>query len=510
MSHSSNAFGDKKKFFISYALTEDPDLDVAPELKASWGKIELWVAGRNLTRALIGQNETVAAEVYLLPIAQWFIDNWDVIFHEERLSEQGAFPNASDWHTQGIKKLSSRNPDFDERLKHRQAWYQKHGLASCLKGFQFPDLIFRRYENLMELSWDNFEQEQLPSHVRLSEKSGNAYLELEDVSEVVKHWCCDFMSALKRDLGSASAVLNALEEKWLGLGQADKFLERLNILAGRDLKALKLTEKNKQFLESCLTKPADLPAALDVIKAAPPPVVMFRSASPYISEADANALLDLIQIQAADPSHLAQQMIRTPQSPPVSPEESTEAGYNLALDFRESLAEKYAIPEDQALMGDYDLEGVILPALGIQLKEIGLEDQAIQGAAIWQAGKVPQIILNTQNKSANKPWVRRMIVAHELAHLVLDGESKGVSLISNPWAPYLIERRANAFAVMLLAPDSALVASFQATQSRLENIVAMKNQLGVGVIALCYHLENRGFIEYAEREAILASLEAEK
>jgi len=508
MTGTSKIFGNRKKFCIKYELIQDPDTDVSPLLSASWGKIELWVAGRNLTRALIRQEETTSAEVYLLPIAEWFVDNWDMIFHEERLPEQGAFPNASDWHIQGIKKLSTSNPDFDERLKLRQIWYKKHGLASCLEGFQFPDLIFRRYENVMELSWDNFEQEQLPSNVRLSEKSGNAYLDVDDVSVVIKDWCSDLIATIKTSFKTPCS-LNYLEDKLHSLNKADKFIDRLKILTGIDLDSLSLTEKNKKYLESCFTRSDHSSEECGVIKNVSSPIVMFRSASPYISEFDTNALLELIQVQASD-HNLEQQMIRMPKSPPISPEESTEEGYNLALDFRESLYEKYGVPEDEALLGVYDLESVILPELGVHIEAIELEDQSVQGAAIWQSGKIPQIILNSTNKSVYKPWVRRMIVAHELAHLVLDGEGKGVSLISNPWAPYLIERRANAFAVMLLAPDSVLVKSFKPTQNRLDNIFDMKEQLGVGVISLCYHLENRGFIEYSERETILESLDAEK
>ena len=95
-----------------------------------------------------------------------------------------------------------------------------------------------------------------------------------------------------------------------------------------------------------------------------------------------------------------------------------------------------------------------------------------------------------------------MTLAHELCHLLHDGETSRVGIVSNRWAPYLMERRANAFAAMLLMPDAALEAALDRRSERWtrHDLCRAMHQLGVGVTALTRQLRNRGWISESERE----------
>ena len=101
-----------------------------------------------------------------------------------------------------------------------------------------------------------------------------------------------------------------------------------------------------------------------------------------------------------------------------------------------------------------------------------------------------------------------MTIAHELCHLLFDGSESGVGLVSNPWAPYLPERRANAFAAMLLAPEAAiseLLSQDSASWTMQEFVQAMRH-LGVGLTMFTWHLQNLGWITESERQAIVEEL----
>ena len=84
-------------------------------------------------------------------------------------------------------------------------------------------------------------------------------------------------------------------------------------------------------------------------------------------------------------------------------------------------------------------------------------------------------------------------MAHELAHILLDrGAARRITHASTPWAPESLERRANAFAAMLLMPPRLLDAALAAV-GRLETFDDLKRiarRLKCGKSAVLEHLMN--------------------
>ena len=103
-----------------------------------------------------------------------------------------------------------------------------------------------------------------------------------------------------------------------------------------------------------------------------------------------------------------------------------------------------------------------------------------------------------------------MTLAHELCHLLYDLEDDGrVGVVSNPWAPQAMERRANAFAAMLLMPREALrsVLPREPRDWSIDGLREAMATLGVGKSALTWHMYNLGLITSpSEREAWLDEL----
>lgn len=78
-------------------------------------------------------------------------------------------------------------------------------------------------------------------------------------------------------------------------------------------------------------------------------------------------------------------------------------------------------------------------------------------------------------------------------------------MASGPWAPRDIERRANAFAAMLLMPSDLVQRTLSMVTAQLdtmEGIGQVAKRLQAGFLAALRHLTNLGFIDEAEQERI--------
>jgi Zn-dependent peptidase ImmA (M78 family) len=108
------------------------------------------------------------------------------------------------------------------------------------------------------------------------------------------------------------------------------------------------------------------------------------------------------------------------------------------------------------------------------------------------------------------PWESRL--AHELCHLLYD-RSYGwqLAIASGPWAPRDLERRANAFAAMLLMPKQLVARVVRSLTVRLDTLAAVRQvatALRTSPTATIEHLGNLGLLDEADRERI--RLEAER
>jgi Zn-dependent peptidase ImmA (M78 family) len=162
-----------------------------------------------------------------------------------------------------------------------------------------------------------------------------------------------------------------------------------------------------------------------------------------------------------------------------------EQGYSLAEQFRAAQNNFDAY---------FDVEG-FLESLEIGIDEEDLSDPKIDGATIWSADHGPVIVVNREGVRT-QPWARRMTVAHELCHLLVDRESASeLMIVSTPWAPAELERRANAFAAELLLPKSGILrAAADAVRSGWVGEgtrQALMKEFRVGITVCNHQLENR-------------------
>src|SRR5205809_227196 len=88
--------GDTSKFAIRIAFADDPDRgsSATHEESSSWGTFQIWVNERNLCAHQFGEELSASVHWYMLPLFEWFVQNWDPMFHEERLPNENAAANS--------------------------------------------------------------------------------------------------------------------------------------------------------------------------------------------------------------------------------------------------------------------------------------------------------------------------------------------------------------------------------------------------------------------------------
>ena len=180
-------------------------------------------------------------------------------------------------------------------------------------------------------------------------------------------------------------------------------------------------------------------------------------------------------------------------------------GYELAEEFHEHF-------DGEFVSGIHvDVDGII-EKLDILFKEVSLSDETIRGVAIAGTQHAPGIVWNSNSAFNEHPRGRRFTLAHELCHLLFDWEAgRGLAIASGPWAPSEIERRANAFAAMLLMPTTIVQAAVSRLNVPLETLEGVSNvarRMETSFRATLWHLRNLGFIDETCRDRLLEEVDS--
>ena len=108
------------EFAFRFEWEESPRVR-APELSATWARLEIHVDNKVVTQVATERSGSVRTGIYvpLFPIAEWIVSNWFFLWEEWR----------------------------------RDAPQSRHNLLSAREGFALPDLKFHPTESQMNLSW---------------------------------------------------------------------------------------------------------------------------------------------------------------------------------------------------------------------------------------------------------------------------------------------------------------------------------------------------------------------
>ena len=505
--------GDTSEFALRLAFAPDPDDGQAAEsdTSMSWGSFQLWVEGRNLCAHQEDGERTDSVHWYLLPLMEWFADNWNPLLHEERL------PARNDGDTAWASLQATRFPPraIEESLQLAshwegtwQTWWQRHAIRAASEGGLFPDVVLRRLRDRIEVSWGHTRVEGMPGHFGFSaSERGYGRLEPQRVAgplHDVLLSASDYLVSLNpesrrfRKLNTKLLAVQAMEEHrerrlmWLaGLGTDER-----SVRAGWR----RVTRYLAEFAEDSRRAILQPIESRLVVTGSCQASLMFGSLSPRVDKRDvlqlAGIMIDLHAREGAQPRI---DDFRRTVLPDVSPSPPWYPGYELAEGFHERLGSGFV--EDESV----NIESIV-DSQGVTVMDRELSDVAIRGVALAGERHRPAILVNSRNSANAHPFGRRFTLAHELCHLLFDCDvGAHLAIASGPWAPRDIERRANAFAAMFLMPNQLVQRAVSALARHLETreaVLSVANRLRTSFESALWHLKNLGYIDDVTRQRI--------
>jgi Zn-dependent peptidase ImmA (M78 family) len=506
--------GDTEQFGLRLSFQKDPDrgLGATLEESLSWGSFQIWVEGQNLCAHRQEGEYIESVHWYLLPLLKWLAGNWDPLLHEERLPGDNAGQDS--WSCLRATRFPpyALGEEEQERWEEEwQSWWRRHALHSCRNGGLFPDVFIRRWRDLVEVSWGHSTIAGAPSHFRFLSPNGFARIKPEKIAEPlydVIRSATDYL--IEKD--PVSQVLKEVREEIEGIRHTNRD-RRLALLAGIGVHYEDRLEDWNRVRSYFPTMPDDVAASLFgsngnplVLTGTCQAALMFGSVAPNISVKDAMALAEwLVRLYSAERGATALEELSRSKPLEESNLPAWDQGYQLATELMEELEMLRDGTEWIDIEQIYD-------RLGIRRDEIRLNDANIRAVSMESPNHEPCSLLNV-NHPTHAPYSgRRFTLAHELCHLLYDRSyGRQLAIASGPWAPLDLERRANAFAAMLLMPPALVLRVVRSLTVPLDTLVAVRqvaSALRTSPTATVDHLLNLGLLGEADRERI--RFEAEK
>lgn len=506
--------GDTSTFAFKAAFSPDPDegRGIDPAEAHSWGGFQIWVNGRNLCAHLEEGERVDSVHWYLLPLFEWLVAHWNPLLHEERLPvrnkadsawaslQRTCFPPAA------VEEQPEQAADWEQTW---HSWRSRHGIYSSRQGGLFPDIVLRRWRDQIEISWGSITGAGIPRHVQfLASAYGFARFPPKAVAAALYDVLQDGAQYLS-ELAPESPRLQALRKGVLGLRSTARHADqRLMWLAGLGVDESsvregwqKLKDHLKDFDKAQRKSLLDAQAGELAIEGSCQAALMFGSVAPDIRKDDALILARYmvgLHDPQGDPAPLRGIVRHEPLASPDIP--SWWQGYTLA----EEILDKFSGQLDFA--SGVDIEGFIAHVLDVKVEEAGIQDASIRGVSFAGPQHRAGILINTLHGANAYTSGRRFTLAHELCHLLFDREiGQRIAVASGPWAPRDIERRANAFAAMLLMPRDCVkkaLASLTVPLESKEGVAQIAMRLGAGFGATLWHLSNLGFLDDDTRQRI--------
>lgn len=510
--------GDTSSFAVEMSLVSSDVDDSMVDLdeRGSWGTLALWVLGTNVCEHVAQGEQLRGAHWYLLPLAEWLVENWDPLLHEERhvMPDGGSTAARSCKRSNLLAELTASFQGDFSLAEKSQAWEKRHSLRTAAPGALLPDLYIRRYGDYIEFStggeplagadWDiSFTQLQV------------ARLHVDVVAIALSDALSALCSVLVKRMPDRSRIVS-LQQGVRRLADQDRDLARFSWLSGA---GDRFDEFEKLWHGVSDSVAPDLQARLHelaeprrvaggVACLAPPAALLFGSLSPDVRVADVVSLYRaLLQTKgsAVAAGRLKKAGDQTLASVSLSGLTPGEQGSLLGEQAMAVLEEMGVVNE--AFRGDVV---AVISRLGIWTAEVDLQDANLRAVSMISADGTAGIVLNKSFRLGIGEPVRRFTLAHELGHLLLDRDRASRLIVaSGPWAPVEIEKRANAFAAAFLIPMAALdtVSGWSATSpASIEYVREAASTLRVSQSALIGRLQNLGRLSAEEAEALRIEL----
>jgi Zn-dependent peptidase ImmA (M78 family) len=505
----------KDEFAIHLEFEPDPDKGkgATAEESLSWGSLEIWVRGKNLCLHKEEGELVQSIHWYLLPLIEWLAENWDPLLHEERLPNCNAGDDA--WQSlfetrfppmryeEDVEKESEWNVQWQE-------WWLRHSLQSRRCGGLFPDVMIRRWQDMAEISWGNGRPSGIPGDVAFVYSRGVERLfpaiiakplhELLQKATDYLHCKLPSSERFREVVERVKAIANTPRDNrlaWLaGLGFSYEVIKKnWNRITSI------IYEKNREAANYLLEVADD---GL-VIEGSCHAALMFGSAAPTLSEDDLQLLVGkLVGLYAPASEKPQLQELTADRAISFDEQPAWEIGYDLA----ERVIDYFSLEEVTA--GPIDIS-MILTELGIRQEKIELSDKHVRGVSIAGPSHQPSILINVNDSRNDTLPGERFTLAHELCHILFDrAYGKKLAMVSDSWAPLSVEKRANAFAAMVLMPRELVrktVTDLSVPLMSEQVILGVRKRFQTSFSGTLEHLKNLGWLDPVTAEQIAEARE---
>lgn len=496
MTNEWTRFGRPEVFEVALHWADDPDPPERRPAGHGWsmGRVELVVAGENLTESVRQGERQSCVGWYLSPVLGWLATHWVALLHEERFAwpERTRVPAAVACRRALDHWITADDPLGREVYRRTHEWYHRHGLRSAALGGLFPDLFIRRWGDDVELSWTADPPPFAPEGLTFESRAGHVRLAVADVAQPL--W-----EALQWAAAEPPEMPDAYREDHAA------FRRTIEALGGLDVTAFERAHVPGEVLDSARVafEEIDRPDLFEhlwsadrpYVEAFSPAVAMYGGVSPDLGRADVRALRDALA--RGSPGRDGAELSGL-----------VEDRRGLPLDVPHLDGDRFAaeLLEDLGEPGDGSFVDVrrICARLDVAIEEVELETHSIRGVALAGEGFSPRIVINLAHVYNSNEEGKRFTIGHELCHILFDRtRARRIAHVSGSWAAPGIEKRANAFAAYLLMPRDLVVRHLEyGTRIDGEEARRLAALLHVNESALVEHLFNIGLIDYVEREQL--------
>ena len=455
-----------------------------------WGKLKIWVTGKNLTASSGPQGEfSDSVDWEMAPLLEWLTNNWSPIFHEEKLPLPSGGTDGANALTTFWRSLDFGFDGMDIILEKRTRihdWWSRHSIRAASEGGLFPEIIIRRLSDDIEISWDS--HDPIPGNDRTYvDNAGSAILPIEEVRDVLLTFLDNTLHALleqnpsDKHLQDISSMIPALSDQ----SHRDE-----NFLWLSGLMDTPAEDTGMEFLESI--------ASIKGILMHDAVTLLFRSASPKINSEDIIEIKRILNESGSNESTdiPLRQYIRKKALDPLIP--PYKQGYDLASSFRTDIGLDDSEPFDS---------DNILDELKINVMDATLSDNTLRALSFRSRRYPPSMALNRKTIYYEYRHAREMDKAHELCHLLYDQDyGHPMGIISGPWAPLNLEKRANAFAAYLRLPFGGIrdvIGRDPPARIDISTLKRLMEKYCVGITTATYQLLNLGWISDLERQDLI-------
>jgi hypothetical protein len=484
-------FGHRESFAIVLQPLGLPPPEPDPSGAVTWAALQFWVGNQNLS-AHTHLDLGVYHEALHWPVihfVRWVTLRWSEFFETQTWPIRGTWNDARDVCEELDALLVSiadtDDPNEEERIiECRDAFVQSHSLMSASGGGLVPDLYFSREGGSVTIAWAKAgDRAKTQFHYGAGSRDIPAGVFHEAIRGLMS-WCLERLS--KQDDAVARSDADGIRN-WLELTADSNPAAAEESLFGyigvsKDQVFPRLgTESPESFFE--LESDWRARGALfDASRSAP--AMVFRALAPIIQPDEVIQIIrKLSDYPRSETGDQRLSAFRHQLGSTIGDRTDHGQGYALAVAVREQLGNTTDYLDIEQLLQDF----------GVSVVELPLSPE-IDGGCVWDSAHGPLIILNPSSKKAQSPWGRRMVLAHELCHLLLDRrEATPLKVMSGSWAPSRLERRANAFGAELLLPKLGILKTVGVPNLEpIDDVTkVLMDKYMVGWTTCINHVENR-------------------